>query len=270
MIRRFHFMAIALCAFVAALLPQSASAQIARVISFYNECSSPIEFILNSSSGRGNWTTRGWYKLRPFQRSTFTAYAGGPALVQMDGFSLYFYARSTDGTGRTWTGTNRQMFQGAEYPFMKMNTAVRTDGSLSATITCAGPPPVSTNRPTIGGSSSSSSSGGFASPSRIIEFYNACSSPVEFIINNSPGSGNWATRGWYSLRPYASSTFESGGITLRQMDGWSLYFYARSTDGTGKVWSGTNRQMFQSAEYPFMKMVTTVKTNGDLRGTITC
>lgn len=119
-----------------ALNPASASAQVARVINFYNACSSPIEFIINHSNGMGNWHPHGWYKLQPYQSSTFTETAGGAALTQMDGYSLYFYARSTDGTDRTWSGSNRQMFQNAEYPFMKMATTTSSDGSLRASITC--------------------------------------------------------------------------------------------------------------------------------------
>lgn len=261
MIRSVCVALAAVLSFGATFAPTPAAAQVARVIQFYNACTSPVEFIINHSNGAANWHPHGWYKLRPYQSSTFTENAGGALLTQMDGYSLYFYARSTDGTGQIWRGSNTQSFQGVSYGFAKMNTSVSTDGSLRATITCDRP----ANSANQGGYSSGASPVG-----RIINFYNSCRSPVEFIINSSPGAANWRTNGWYSLRPYASSTFSANGITLRQSDGYSLYFYARSTDGSNRVWSGTNRQMFQSAEYPFMKMATTISSDGSLRASITC
>lgn len=136
MIRSFRPLLASVLAIGATMAPVPASAQVARVIQFYNACTSPVEFIINHSNERANWHPHGWYKLRPYQSSTFTETAGGSLLMQMDGYSLYFYARSTDGTNKVWSGTNRQLYQNAEYPFMKMNTTTSSDGSLRASITC--------------------------------------------------------------------------------------------------------------------------------------
>lgn len=130
------FSRLALIAPVAFLfaLPTAADAQVQRVIKFYNQCSSPIEFVIRHSEAGGTWDSHGWYKLRPYQTSTFAD--GSYTLTQADGYSLYFYARATDGSGKVWSGDNRQSFQNAYYPFMEMNTSVQSDGTLMARITC--------------------------------------------------------------------------------------------------------------------------------------
>lgn len=119
-----------------ALYPTFAEAQVNRVIRFDNQCSSPVEFLINHADNGRNWHVHGWYNLRPRQSSTFSA--NGTTLMQQDGFELYFYARSTDGTGRVWDGSNRQTFQSAQYGFRTMNTSVASDGALEASITCNG------------------------------------------------------------------------------------------------------------------------------------
>lgn len=114
--------------------PATARAPVARIVKFTNECSHPIEFIIRHTEKGDSWDSHGWYSLRPWQSSTFAD--GGYTLTQADGYSLYFYARATDGSGVEWSGDNRQSFGQAVYPFMEMNTAVGSDGQLKARITC--------------------------------------------------------------------------------------------------------------------------------------
>ena len=240
-------LAVMLAALFMVVLPGTAQAQISRTIKFTNECNHPIEFIIRNNKLGSGWASHGWYNLAANGSSTFSD--GGVTLQQADGYDLYFYARATDGASETWTGDNTQSFNGQSYDFMKVNTATGSDGQLQARITCPG---------------SSSVSG------RVIKFTNECKHPIEFVVRNTPTGGSWSSHGWYNLKPWASSTFSDGGVTLTQDDDYSLYFYARATDGSGVEWSGDNRQSFQQATYPFMEVKTAVASDGKLIARITC
>lgn len=115
--------------------PITAEAQsIRRVITFYNACPQPIQFLINHADNGPNWHVHGWYRLAPYQRSTFSAH--GTTLTQSDGYQLYVYGETTSGPYIEWKGSNFQPYGSATYPFKTWNTVRRSDGSLSATFTC--------------------------------------------------------------------------------------------------------------------------------------
>lgn len=223
-----------------------------RTIKLFNDCSHPIEFIIRNAPNGAQWASHGWYNLKAGANSTFTD--NGVTLTQDDDYSLYFWARSTDGSNLKWTGSNNQDFQGQSYAFMEMTVSKEGSNQLVSHITCgdAAPPPPAVKM------------------SRVIKFYNDCPAPIEFIVRNNASGNGWASHGWYKLRPNWSSTFQDVGGFLKQSDGFDLYVYGRSTDGSGHIWQGDNKQSFGSQSYNFLKVNTQVSSDGQVYTHFTC
>jgi hypothetical protein len=93
-------------------------------------------------------------------------------------------------------------------------------------------------------------------------FYNACAYPVEFVVAHKDSSNPWHTHGWYTLQSGRGSYFVDNGIRLTQLDGFSVYIYARSLPNGLFVWQGNSQFRFQGAVYGMREVHGTVATNG--------
>jgi uncharacterized membrane protein len=104
-----------------------------------------------------------------------------------------------------------------------------------------------------------------AQSSNSISFRNSCSSPLEVAIYFKNLSGQWETKAWYSFSPDEKARLT--GVDTRNR---YLYYYAKATDGSGKVWSGNDTRQPISGRLYDMKKFDIGPRTVDYTHTLTC
>ncbi len=107
-------------------------------------------------------------------------------------------------------------------------------------------------------------------PARQIYFMNECNRPVELRLHYNV-DGVWRDmRGdRWSFGANRSAYLDDLGVPVRAT-GEGFYIHARTTDGSGLVWSGTYPRTFAGQSYSTQYRVATVNSDGDFVLNITC
>ena len=66
---------------------------------------------------------------------------------------------------------------------------------------------------------------------------NNCSHPVSLAVRYRNSDGDWATEGYWSIRPSQRTYLASDGAKIRTKNAL-FYYYAETTDDSGLVWQG--------------------------------
>jgi len=112
-----------------------AQAQSTREINFENDCSHPLRIIVAHAYDDNLWDAHGWYEFAAYEESTELEDNDEP-LTQLEGYSIFFYAETTDGSDIIWEGTDHyETFSDVSYGMVKASVEVKS-GNFNVRLTC--------------------------------------------------------------------------------------------------------------------------------------
>lgn len=104
-----------------------------------------------------------------------------------------------------------------------------------------------------------------------------CKHPLQILVHHRDRGNSYHTHAWWTFEAFDESRLSSINVTLQQIEGEPLYYFAETITRPGvpyQVWGGEGLSAvtttFNGVEYKLRRASLTVNSQGDYELTLTC
>lgn len=110
-----------------------------------------------------------------------------------------------------------------------------------------------------------------AQQKRYLYVNSVCARPIDVLIVHKDSSQPYHPHAWYSFSPYEESRLRSGEVVLSQLEGYRVFVYARTTDGSKLVWGGSDiTAEWDGLTYRLQEVPTFINSRGEIEFKLSC